>query len=61
MLKKGQTYFKIFAVFKLQDFESLLGYFSTLCMEELNFNPHRIFSYILYTILETVLLIFCLK
>ena len=35
MLKNGQTYFKNLVVFTTQDFHSMLGHFSTLCMKGL--------------------------
>ena len=38
MLKHGQPYFETFAVFTLQDFESMFGYFLTLRMGGLIYN-----------------------
>ena len=35
MSKNGQTYFKSLAVFMSQDFESVIGHFSALCMKGL--------------------------
>ena len=35
MLKNGQMYFKILAVFIPQDIYRMFGHFSTLCMKEL--------------------------
>ena len=35
MLKNGQTYIKNLSMFTPQDFESVLGYFSTLFMKRL--------------------------
>ena len=36
MLKNGQTYFKNLAVSTPQDFKSMFGHFSILCMKGLN-------------------------
>ena len=35
MLKNGQTYFKSLVVWKPQDFKSMFGHFSTLCLKML--------------------------
>ena len=32
-MKNGQIHFKILALLRLQDFKSMLGHFSTLCMK----------------------------
>ena len=38
MLKNSQTYFENLAVFTPQDFQSMFGHFSTLCMKMLTNN-----------------------
>ena len=43
MFKNGQTYFKNLPVFTKQDFQSLFGHFSTLCIKVLMTIPNTIF------------------